>query len=250
MVARRMAGLLKEAKRGLRRRSDAFLRETMHNSSSWLRRRTAPALCYAEMLLIDFGIARAVYPNRHRIADDVWRSAQPAPHHLRWMAGKGIKTVINLRGDQLFGTRWLEEQACRRLGLALVDVRLRSRSAPSREEFRAVRETIDKVEFPILLHCKSGADRAGIMSALVLHLKKGIPIADARRQLALRYGHFRHADTGVLDYVFDCYLEANAKKKIDFWEWIETAYDPEEINRTFRSSSWANRLVNDILDRE
>lgn len=245
-----MAGLLKEAKRGLRRRSGAFLHNAVHNSPSWLKRRIAPALCYAEMLFVDYGVIRSIFGNRHRIADDVWRSAQPTPHQLRSAARKGIKTVINLRGDQSFGTRWLEEQACRNHGLALVNLTLRSRSAPSREELEAVRKTLAKVEFPILVHCKSGADRAGIMSVLVLHLKKGVPIADAARQLSIRYGHFRHADTGVLDFVFERYLADNARQPIAFWDWVETAYDPDEINRTYRAKGWANRLVNDILRRE
>lgn len=245
-----MAGILKEVKRGLRRRSGAFLHDAIHSSPSWLKRRAAPALCYVEMLLVDYGITRALFANRHRIADDVWRSAQPAPHHLRWAARKGIRTVVNLRSDQSFGTRWLEEQTCKRLGLALVDVTLRSRAAPTREEFRAVRDTLQKIEFPILLHCKSGADRAGMMSALVLHLKKGARISEAKKQLSIRFGHFRHADTGVLDYVFERYLADNAASPIAFWDWVETVYDPDEMNRTYRASGWANRLVNDILHRE
>ena len=245
-----MAGILKEAKRGLRRRSGAFLHNAIHSSPSWLQRKTAPALCYAEMLLVDYGLTRALFANRHKISDDVWRSAQPAPHQIRWAADHGVKTVINLRGDQSFGTRWLEERACQRHGLTLVNLRLRSRAAPEREEFRAVRDTLETVAFPILLHCKSGSDRAGLMSVLVLHLHHGVPIAEAKKQLSLRFGHIRQADTGVLDYVFDRYLADDAQSPIAFWNWIETKYDAAEINRTFRAKGWANRLVNGILKRE
>lgn len=245
-----MVGILKEAKRGLRRRSGAFLHDAIHSSPSWLKRYTAPALCYAEMLLVDYGITRTIFSNRHKFATDAWRSAQPAPHHIRWMAKRGVKTVINLRGDQSFGTRWLEEQACKKHGLKLVDLTLRSRAAPEREEFRAVRDVLQSVEFPILLHCKSGADRAGLMSVLVQHLHHGMPIEQARKQLSLRFGHVRHADTGVLDYVFECYLADNAETPIAFWDWMETKYDPAEINRTFHANGLANRLVNGILGRE
>ena len=202
------------------------------------------------MLLVDYGITRAFYNNRHKVSPDVWRSAQPAPHHLRWAARQGVKTVVNLRGDQSFGTRWLEERACAINGLKLVDLTLRSRSAPSKQELRAVRDLLPKVAFPILLHCKSGADRAGLMSALILHTHNDIPIAEAKRQLSLRYGHFRQADTGVLDYMFDRYIEDNAKTPIAFWDWVETVYDPDEVNKTFKASGWANRLVNGVLHRE
>jgi protein tyrosine/serine phosphatase len=129
-------------------------------------------------------------------------------------------------------------------------LKLRSRSAPDREELRAARRTIEQAAFPILLHCKSGADRAGLMSALVLHVRHGVPIVEAKNQLALRFGHIRQADTGVLDYVFDRYLEDNSKSPIAFWDWVETVYDPAEIDSTFHAKGWANRLVNGVLHRE
>jgi protein tyrosine/serine phosphatase len=245
-----MASILKEAKRGLRRKTGAFLHHAIHSSPSWLQRRAAPGLCYAEMLLVDYGITRVILKNRHQIAADVWRSAQPAPHHIRWAANHGIKTIVNLRGDQSFGTRWLQERACARHGVKLVDLKLRSRSAPEREELRAARKVIEATTFPMLLHCKSGSDRAGLMSALVLHLHHGVPIEDAKKQLSWRYGHVRQADTGVLDYVFDRYIEDNAKSPIAFWDWVETKYDAAELNRTFHAKGWANRLVNGVLHRE
>lgn len=202
------------------------------------------------MLLVDYGVTRVILKNRHQIAADVWRSAQPAPHHVRWAADRGIKTIVNLRGDQSFGTRWLEERACAHYGVKLVDLKLRSRSAPEREELRAARRIIETATYPVLVHCKSGSDRAGLMSVLVLHLHHGVPIAKAKEQLALRFGHVRQADTGVLDYVFDRYIADNEKSPIAFWDWVETKYDAAEINRTFRAKGWANRLVNGVLHRE
>jgi protein tyrosine/serine phosphatase len=246
-----MASLLKQAKRGLRRTSDALLHNAVHASPPWMRSRFAPALCYAEMLFIDYGIFRTLYNNRHRVTKDAWRSAQPAPHHIAWAARRGIKTVINLRGEeQTYGTRWLEQQACARHGIALANVRLRSRAAPTRAEFQSIKDVLDKVEFPILIHCKSGADRAGLMSVMIRHLHDGVPICDAMNQLSLRYGHIKSADTGVIDAVFDRYLEAEAQTGIDFWTWVHTVYDARAVSSTFKARGWANRLVNGILRRE
>ena len=33
----------------------------------------------------------------------------------------------------------------------------------------------------MLMHCKSGADRAGLMSVLYRHLHEGVPIEEAKR---------------------------------------------------------------------
>ncbi|CAA2142357.1 hypothetical protein HYPP_03379 [Hyphomicrobium sp. ghe19] len=245
-----MASPLKEAKRGLRRTSGALLHSAVHSPPSWLGTRFASALCYAEMLLIDYGLVRTIYNNRHRVGRDAWRSAQPAPHHIAWAARRGIKTIINLRGEQSYGTRWLEQQACARHGLTLVDLTLRSRAAPSLAEFQAMKDVLAKAEYPILVHCKSGADRAGLMSVMISHLHDGQPIREAVKQLSLRYGHVRSADTGVLDAVFHRYLADEARTGIAFWDWIETVYDSREVNSTFKARGWANRLVNNILNRE
>lgn len=245
-----MANLLKETKRGLRRRSAALLHRAVNASRPWLKSHIAPILCYTDMLIIDYGIARVLYNNRHRISNNAWRSAQPTPHHIGWIARQGVKTVINLRGDQSFGTRWLEEQACRRHGLTLVDLKAGSRTAPSKETLFAMRDLLRHAEYPILVHCKSGADRAGLMSVIVHHEKDGVPILQAREHLSLRYGHFKHADTGVLDAVFDRYITDNEKQPIEFWDWVERIYDPDDINRSFKATGFANRIVDGILRRE
>jgi protein tyrosine/serine phosphatase len=100
------------------------------------------------------------------------------------------------------------------------------------------------------LHCKSGADRVGLMSALYLYTRRGVPIAEARRQLSLAYGHIRHADTGVLDHFLDAYVEYAAKTPIEFYEWVETVYDPDEVTHRLHSRRWANRIVDSIFRRE
>ena len=72
----------------------------------------------------------------------------------------------------------------------------------------------------------------------------------AIKQLSLRYGHFRQADTGVLDAFFERYLADTQKRPMPFFEWVETVYDPDELKRTFQAKGWANRLVNTVLRRE
>jgi hypothetical protein len=88
------------------------------------------------------------------------------------------------------------------------------------------------------------------MSALYRHLRCGVPIAEAKRELSLRYGHIRQADTGVLDYFFERYLEDNAKNPMPFFDWVETVYDPKELRRSFHAEGWANRIVDSVLRRE
>ena len=244
------SGLLRRLWQRTKRVTRGWRLATMEHAPHWMRRAIGPLAWYADMLVIDHGIFRLFYVNRHRLSLEAWRSAQPAPHHIRALKRRGLRTIINLRGERPCGSYWLEQAVCKGKGIRLIDFKLRSRAAPTREEIRAARDLFEKVEYPILLHCKSGADRVGLMSAFYRLFREGAPPAEAMRELSLRDGHLRQADTGILDRYFEKYLEDNKRQPMPFMEWVETAYDPVALKREFRASGWASRLVDQILKRE
>lgn len=245
-----IGSLGKQARRAVKRVTLVWRQRLVDDTPQWLRRVIGTPASYADMLLLDHGIFRILYGNRHRLDQDAYRAAQPAPHQIRQAARLGVRTIVNLRGERMCGSYWLEQAACRRHGLKLVNYQVRSRAAPSREELRGARELFERVEYPILMHCKSGADRAGLMSVLYQHLRGGVPIEQAIKQLSLRYGHIRQADTGVLDAFFERYLADTKDRPMPFFDWVETVYDPDELKRTFQANGLANRLVNSVLRRE
>ena len=210
------------------------------------------AKAWANMLLVDHGIFRLAYLNRHKVGQGkIWRSAQPTPHQVAWFRRQGVRTVISLRGGREHGSWPLQREACEREGLALVEFVLRSREAPSRETILAAKAFFAGIEYPAVMHCKSGADRAGLASALYLILHEGKPVAEAMGQLSARYGHFRFAKTGILDAFFDLLPCARAKPGgSTSWTWVETAYDPDELAREFRAGFWSELLVDRVLKRE
>lgn len=214
-----------------------------------LRTRLAPATRYLNMLLIDHVWVRLFYTNRRRLGEGVWRSAQPLPYQIRRYGREGVRTILNLRGRSKTTTYEFEKAACAEAGITLVDLAMKSRAAPTPETIRALREAFLRSERPLLIHCKSGADRAGLASALFLHFDQGLPVGEAARQLSLRFGHIRQADTGVLDAFLERYLADTAKEPMDFMTWVETRYDREELQRSFSASGWASRLLR-LLRRE
>lgn len=219
-------------------------------SPNWVKRPATKALDYFDLFFIDHHVFRSVYSNRHQIAPGVWRSSQPSPRQIARFARLGIRTIINLRGERNCGSYRLQEEACNRHGITLVNFTLQSRMSPSLDAVREARELFDSVEYPILIHCKSGADRVGLMSALLLYLKEGKPLHKAMKQLSLKFGHFKQSDTGVLDYFFERYIADNRETPITFFEWLETQYDPWELKQEFRAKGWANLVVNRALKRE
>jgi protein tyrosine/serine phosphatase len=245
-----MASFAKSARQALKRAASAGRSALRARSPKWLRNAVEPYAPHFDMLFVDHGVFRLAYLNLHRIGEQAWRSAQPSPNQIVRLKRKGIKTIVNLRGERVCGSYALEQQACAREGLMLETYRVRSRAAPTVDEVLGARELFRRIEYPMLMHCKSGADRVGLMSVLYLHFHEGVPIAEAKSELSLKYGHIRQADTGILDYFFERYLQETETQPRDFADWVATDYDPEELRRTFIANGWANRLVNSVLQRE
>lgn len=245
-----MARFLKRIKRQVRIRAMSVRRIIAEAMPPQWRDFLRPIVHFFDMLVLDHLFIRILFPNRHKISEKAWRSAQPLPFHLKKAKQLGIRTVINLRGNAHPSTYRIEQQNCRLLDINFIDFRLRSRAPPSREELQGLRKLFDNVEYPILLHCKSGADRAGLVSALYLYWVEGIPLALARNQLSLRFGHVRHADTGMLDVFLEEYLSHTKHDPIDLNTWVESYYNPQELKVRFKSKSWANRFIYGLLRRE
>ena len=178
------------------------------------------------------------------------RSAQPAPWDLRRLSRKGLRSVINLRGGQSYGSLPLEQETCEELGLQFEVFVLRSRALPAASDILAAKELFDRLEYPVLFHCKSGADRAGLMCGLFMALYEGAPIREARKQLSSKYGHIRHGKTGVLDTMFDAYLEEHPDESMPFLDWVETRYDPERLTAEFSPTGIGSFITETLLRRE
>ena len=204
---------------------------------------------WIELIFKDHGFLRILWHNQHQIAPGMWRSNQPAPSRIRKAAGDGIRTIINLRGPRDDGGWRLEAEACETAGITLLDFTARSRAAPDKAMLHAARDLFAEAQLPALMHCKSGADRAGLMSALYLLIVEGRPAREAAGQLALKYGHFKQAKTGLLDAFFAAYYPYE-DEGMAFFDWVDNVYDPEELTRQFKARGWAVRLTDSILRRE
>ena len=199
----------------------------------------------------DHAFLRLVFQNAFWIDDKLVRANQPSPHHLAFWKKRGIKTIINLRGGFDGSFYAIEKDACERLGLNLVDFTVTSRDAPSREQVLGAIELFNTVEYPALMHCKSGADRAGIMSVLYAHYKLGLPLREAMRELSLRTLHVKQGAVGVLGYTFERYFAEGEPQGLSFFEWVERPeYDPKQIRADFKASGWGSLVTERLLRRE
>ena len=199
----------------------------------------------------DHAYLRLGFSNAHWISGELVRANQPWPFQLKAWKARGIKTIINLRGGFDASFYALERDACARLGLTLVDFTVASRDVPTAAQILGAKALFETVEYPALMHCKSGADRAGLMSVLYMHFRQGLPIREALAQLSFKYLHVRQGLTGVLDWVFERYLAEGEPAGLSFLEWVQSpAYDPPALKAEFRAGWWGKLLVDRLLRRE
>lgn len=192
-------------------------------------------------LWFDHAILRTHWTNFYQIAPGVWRSNHPTHKRFEQMKEMGITHVLNLRGAGGAAHYLTEKESCETLGLTLVDCSLQARSAAAPGNILEVIETFRSIPRPFVMHCKSGADRAGFASALYLMCHEGRPVEEARKMLSAKYIHLRKSKTGVLDYILDQYDVRNQRAPISFEDWVRTEYDPEAIMEGFKALPWWRR---------
>lgn len=209
---------------------------------------TQRGAAWRDSLLMDHAIFRMAWDNFAVVVPGkLYRANHPTPGRLaRYKRRLGLHTVINLRGPRRCGSDALSRHAAAVLGLVHIDMAFESRGAPHRDRILRFADIYRTLKTPALMHCKSGADRAGLAAGLAVLFEFGTS-TQALRQLSWRYGHFPRSRTGVLDAFFALYARTAEGKK-PFLDWVEHDYDEAELQRNFRAHVLYT-LVNDRLLR-
>lgn len=187
-------------------------------------------------LWFDHAILRKFWTNMHVVAPGVYRSNQPTHARFVKLKAMGIRSVLNLRGDGRAAHYLVEKESCDSLGLTLINVTMQARAAPSRADIQTLIRAFRSAEKPFVMHCKSGADRAGFASAVYLLVIEGRSLDEARKMLNPRYLHFKWSKAGILDYILDQYETRHAETRISFENWIASDYDNTAIQARFQAA--------------
>jgi len=143
-----------------------------------MRRRIKPASVFVTLFLVAAAGLLSVYLYKSRpyhfleVAKGViYRSGTLKPHHLEAVVtAYGIRTVVNLRPvDPRRPPQWYrdETEVCRKLGIALIDMPMKPETPPSDEQLEKWLSILsDPKRLPVLVHCKHGAVRTGMMVAV------------------------------------------------------------------------------------
>jgi protein tyrosine phosphatase (PTP) superfamily phosphohydrolase (DUF442 family) len=210
----------------------------------------ARAAAWSDSLLVDHAVFRVLWDNWAEVVPGkLYRSNHPTPARLAAAKRRyNLKTLINLRGHRQCGSDALSREAASRLGLAHIDMAFESRGAPHRDRVLRFARIYADLATPALMHCKSGADRAGLASGLAVLLEGGTA-AQAMAQLSWRFGHFARSRTGILDAFFALYAQ-DAEGRVPFLHWVEHEYGEAGLRARFAASGFSSFVVDRVLRRE
>jgi protein tyrosine/serine phosphatase len=207
-------------------------------------------MAWIDSLFIDHAVFRLIWGNLAPVVPGkVYRCNHPTPQRLRRMTRKlGLRTLINLRGRTQSGSDALSRETARELGLDFHDIAFESRGAPQKDRIMRFHGIYASMRAPAVMHCKSGADRAGLAAGLLVMFDGGTT-QQAMRHLSLRFGHIRQAKTGILDAFF-LRFQREAEGRKPFLDWVREDYDEADLRRDFHANGLASFINDWVLVHE
>lgn len=217
----------------------------------WLRRLVRLGLAVAGLAVAAETARVFAGSNRHTVVPGrIYRCSQPTAAGLAGqIRDHNIRTVLNLRGPSLAPPAdWYADEVAttHALGVSQEDVTLSAYLPPPPAELRRVVEVLDKTEYPVLVHCKQGADRTGLVSAISLLLYTDAALSEARGQLGPLHGHIPYGKTAAMGRVLTQYEnwlsgQSLTHNRENFRRWILNEYRPEVAASEL---SWVDPVTN------
>ena len=189
-----------------------------------MRKPLGPYRRWLILLLVGPGLVLGSYlgyiheqGNFHMVAPDrMYRSRQLDKAELiHYITTYQIKSIVNLRGENT-GLEWYQDERRveHELGVMHYDYGISANRDVSDEDLNAIMDILRDAPKPILIHCKSGADRTGLIAALYQYTWGGMKAEEASGELSILYGHlpFFWNSTAAMDRTFWRYASTHSAR--------------------------------------
>ena len=142
--------------------------------------------------------------NFAKVNDAYFRGAQPVGSDYADLARLGVKTVINLIGDDDLDST--EQSSVEEHGMRYVQIPMSTRKAPTPQQLETFLSVVnDPASQPVYVHCVGGRHRTGVMTAVYRMIKDGISGAEAFTEMKrFKYGpDFLHPEFKKFVYGYE-----------------------------------------------
>ena len=188
------------------------------------------------LFLVSFYFSSQIYP----VVDyKIYRSGQLSHQSLESaIREKGIKTIMNLRGEAK-DSPWYNEEKKTAIQhkVKLYDIRLSPHDLPKYQSIIEILDVLVTSEKPLLIHCYKGSDRTGLVSALALVLEKDLPLDELKKQFSIRYGvlPFTKSIGPLLFSRYEAWIQKNKKthSRNNLLYWLKQEYQDNYGNLVF-----------------
>ena len=167
------------------------------------------------MLLTGFAAAQTTtkdrdLPNFAEVHANFYRGGQPTETGVKKLAAMGVKTIIDLRGED--GLAEQEKIWAKNAGVKFVAVNLNNWLKPKTEDIENVVKQIDAAaNAPVFVHCRRGADRTGTVVAIYRISRDNYTAKQAiAEEKTFKFGWWQF---WMKDYIEDYYGKYASSKK-------------------------------------
>lgn len=147
----------------------------------------------AMLVVIGVYVAFLVITNNFHtvVPGELYRSARPSPAQIERLHSQyGMRTILNLQGAHPDADWYVEEKAkAEALGIDFLVHQMSAHREVTVGEADQILKILRAAKKPILVHCRNGADRSGLVSALYVAGVAGGSEFSAELQLTPIFGH-------------------------------------------------------------
>jgi protein tyrosine/serine phosphatase len=114
------------------------------------------------------------------------------------------------------------------MGLFYYSVPMSSGAPPSRATLEKLVDLYESIDEPLLIHCKTGADRTGLAAGIYHLAVLGSVTSIAKKQLDIRFLHLGLGKKKLLRIFFDFHEKTNPDH-IPFKVWLQSTYTKDRF---------------------
>ena len=194
------------------------------------------------MVIVPVLVSSIYFINRDNfhplIPGEVYRSAQLSADSLeQYVQENNLRAVLNLRGASPEDDWYQAEKAVSsRLGIDQIDIRLQAYRLPGTNQVKELLKILNQITKPYLIHCEGGADRTGLVSAIILLNEGKQSMSEIEKQVSWRYFALKDNSAGKLFFnEYQVWLKANMLEHspLGFSDWLQNVYQDGNGNLGF-----------------
>lgn len=159
-------------------------------------------------------------PNFHVVDNTLMRGAKPTEAQLKELKSNGVKSIISFctnfnPQNPKVKTPPDEANWAQKLGMDFYWMPMRSNCNPQKEAvnaFFAITDLARAKGEKVFIHCRHGADRTGLFSAIYRLRNQNVRLSDVIRELMF-YGHDANNNQNVIPYIIDFNEKTNPNEQ-------------------------------------